>query len=71
MTVQKKTKSHPNVINCFKELLFYDKNIDLHSELSFYEELSVIKQIMRLKDMQCHAKLNYLKKRYINSVRSK
>ena len=54
MTVLKKIKSHPDVINYFKELPFYYKyiekpkikrlkNIDLLSELPFYEELSVLK----------------------------
>ena len=54
MIVQKKNKSHPYVINYFKELSFYHryiekpkikrlKNIDLLSELPFYEELNVIK----------------------------
>ena len=54
MTVLKKIKSHPDVINYFKELSFYNKyiekpkikrlkNIDLLSELPFYEELNVIK----------------------------
>ena len=51
MIVQKKIKSHLDVINYFKELPFYNtyienskikqlKNMDLLSELSFYEELS-------------------------------
>ena len=54
MTVLKKIKSHPDVVYCCKELLFYNKhiekpkikrlkNIDLLSELPFYEELNVIK----------------------------
>ena len=54
MTVLKKIKSHPDVVDYFKELPFYNKhiekpkikhlkNIDLLSELPFYEELSVIK----------------------------
>ena len=54
MTVWKKIKSHPDVRNYFKELPFYNtyieepkikplKNIDLLSELPFYEELNVIK----------------------------
>ena len=54
MTVQEKNKSHPDVINYFKELSFHNtyiekpkikrlKNIDLLSELPFYEELNVIK----------------------------
>ena len=51
----KKIKSHPGVVSYFKELPFYNKqiekpkikrlkNIDLLSELSFYEELNVIKK---------------------------
>ena len=54
MSVKEKIKSHPNVINYFKELTFHNKhiekpknkrleNIDLLSELPFYEELRVIK----------------------------
>ena len=54
MTVQKNIKSHPDVINYFKELPLYNahiekpklkrfKNIDLLSELPFYEGLNVIK----------------------------
>ena len=54
MTVREKMKSHPYVVEYFKELPFYNKNIekpkikrlkniDLLSELPFYEELSVIK----------------------------
>ena len=54
MTVQEKIESYPNVGDYFKELPFYNKhiekpkikrlkNIDLLSELPFYEELNVIK----------------------------
>ena len=54
MPVQKKTKFYPDVINYFKALPFYNtyikkpkikrlKNIDLLSELPFYEELSASK----------------------------
>ena len=54
MTVREKIKSHPDVVDYFKELPFYNKyiekpkikrlkNIDLLSELPFYEELNVIK----------------------------
>ena len=54
MTDLKKVKSHPDVIDYFKELPFYNKllekaeterlkNIDLLSELPFHEELSIIK----------------------------
>ena len=54
MTALKKVKSHPDVVEYFKELPFYNKHIektkikrlkhlDLLSELPFYEELNVIK----------------------------
>ena len=54
MTALKNVKSHPDVADYFKELPFYNKhiekpkikclkNIDLLSELPFYEELNVIK----------------------------
>ena len=54
MTVLKKMESHTDVVKYFQELLFYNKyiekpkikrlkNIDLLSELPFYEELNVIK----------------------------
>ena len=54
MTVLKKIKSHPHVLDYFKELPFYNKNtkktkikrlknINLLSEIPCYEELNVIK----------------------------
>ena len=54
MPALKKNKFHPDVVDCFKKLPFYNehiekpkikslKNTDLLSELLFYEELSVIK----------------------------
>ena len=54
MTALKKVKSHPEVVEYFKELLFYQKhiekpkikclrNIDLLSKLPFYEKLKVTK----------------------------
>ena len=54
MAVLSKIKSHPSTVDYFKEIPFYNKpiekpkikrlkNIDLLSELLFYEELSVIK----------------------------
>ena len=63
MTTLKKVKSHLDVVEYFKEVPFYNKhiekpkikrlkNIDLLSKLLFYEELNVVKQIMRLEDMQ-------------------
>ena len=54
MSFKEKIKSHPDVVDYFKELPFYNKkiqkpkikrlkNIDLLSELPFYEELNVIR----------------------------
>ena len=54
MAVKEKIKSHPEVVDYFTELLFYDKyiekprikhlkNIDLLSKVPFYQELNVIK----------------------------
>ena len=54
MAVLKKIKSRPRVVDHFKKLSFHNKNIekprvkrlkniDLLSELPFYEELNVIK----------------------------
>ena len=54
MTVLSKIKSHPNVVDYFKELPFYNesikkpkikrlRNIDRLAELPFYEQLSIIK----------------------------
>ena len=54
MTIKTKIKYHPYVVAYFKDLPFYNKpiekpkikrlkNIDLLSELPFYEELNVIK----------------------------
>ena len=54
MTALKKVKSHPNIVDYFKEPPFYNKhikkpkikrleNIDLLSELPLYEELNVLK----------------------------
>ena len=54
MVVGEKIKSHPEAVEYFNEVPFYNKyikkpkikrikNIDLLSELPFYEELNVIK----------------------------
>ena len=54
MALGKKIKSYPDVVDCFKELPFHNKeiekpkikdlkNIDLLSELPFYEKLTVMK----------------------------
>ena len=54
MAAKEEIKSHPHMLDYFKELPFYNKqvkkpkikrlkNIDLLSELPFYEELNVVK----------------------------
>ena len=54
MTALKEVKSHPDVVDYFKALPFYNKhiekpkikhlkNIDLLPELPFYQEVNVIK----------------------------
>ena len=68
ITILKKVKSHPKIVEYFKDLPLYNKftekpkikrlkNLDLLSELPFYEELNIIKQIMRLEDTQWVTKL--------------
>ena len=82
MALQVKIKSHPDVIIYFKELPLKNqkfeplKDIYLLCELLFYEELNVIKTDHTFKgyarSYKGHAmSYNYLKKRSINSVRSK
>ena len=83
MTVQKKIKVHPDVINYFKELPFYNRYIEkpnitkvrdiyLLTELPFYEELKVIKTDNAFKEYAMSYKVESIeKKRYINSIRSK
>ena len=82
MTVLKKIKSHPGVINYFKELPFYNTyiekpniteviNIDLLSQLLFYEELNVVQTDHTFKGYAASNKVELIeKKRSINSVRS-
>ena len=65
MAILLKIKSHSD--DYFKELPFYNKpierpikrlkNIDPLFEPPFYGQLSIIKKIKLLKDMQCHIKL--------------
>ena len=74
MTVLKKIKSHPDVVNYFKELPFYKKyiekpkvkrlkNIDLLSELPFYEELSVLKADHAFRGYAMSYKVEIVKKK--------
>ena len=74
MTALKKVKSHPDVVDYFKELPFYNKhiekpkikrlkNIDLLSELSFYEELNVIKTNPAFRGYAMSYKLEIIEKK--------
>ena len=74
MTVQKKIKSHPDVTSYFKELPFYNtfiekpkikqlRNIDLLSELPFFEELSIIKTNQVLKGYEMSYKIEIINKK--------
>ena len=74
MTALKKVKSHLDVVEYFKELSFYNKhikkpkirflkNIDLLSELSFYEELNVMKTNHALKGYAVNYKVELVEKK--------
>ena len=82
MTVLKKIKFHSDVLNYVKELPFYNKhlekpkikrlrNIDLLSELPFYEELNEIKTDRAFRGYAMRNKVETVeKKTSISSVRS-
>ena len=68
MVVLSKIKSHSDAVGYFKELPFYNKpikklkvkhlkNIDRLAELSFYEQLSVIKTNQAFIGYECHTRL--------------
>ena len=74
MTALKKVKSHLDVVEYFKELPFYNKhiekpkikrlkNIDLLSELSFYEELNVIKTDRTFRGYAMSCKVEMIEKK--------
>ena len=79
MTVKEKIKSHPDVVDYFKELPFYNKhiekpkmkrlkNIDLLSELLFYAELNVIKTNHSFRDYALvRSRISWKKKIQLNS----
>ena len=77
MTVLMKIKHHPHAVGYFKELSFYNKriekpkikrlkNIDLVSELPFYEELSVLKASYAFKGYAMSYKTELVEKKYPN-----
>ena len=74
MTVKKKVKFHPDIVDYFKELPFYNrhikkpkikrlKSINLLSELPFYEELNVIKTNHAFKGYTMSYKIEILRKK--------
>ena len=73
MTVQKKIKYHPDVINYLKELPFYNTYIEkpditevknvLLSDLHFYGELSIVKTNQALKGYTMPYKVEILEKK--------
>ena len=74
MAALKKIKSHPDTVEYFKELPFYNKyiekpkikqlkNIDLLSELPFYEELNVIKTNPAFRGCAMSYKLEIIEKK--------
>ena len=74
MTALKKVKSHLDIVKYFKELPFYNKhiekpkikclkNIDLLSELSFYEELNEIKRNYLFKEYKMSYKVELVEKK--------
>ena len=83
MTPLKKVKSHPDVVDYFRELPFYNKHIeklkinclksiDLFSELPFYEERNVIKTDRAFRGYEMSYKVEIIEKKRSNqTVRSK
>ena len=74
MAVLSEIKSHPDVIDYFKELSFYNKpikkpkvkrlkNIDRLAELPFYEQLSVIKTDQAFKGYAMSYKVEIIEKK--------
>ena len=74
MAAKEKIQSHPHVLDYFKELPFYNKqvkkpkikrlkNIDLLPELPFYEELNVIKTSHAFRGYAMSYKVKLVEKR--------
>ena len=79
MTALKKVKFYPDVVEYFKELPFYTKHIekpkvkrlrsiDLLSELSFYEELNVIKTDNAFRGYAMSYKVEIIEKKEIKQL---
>ena len=82
MAIQKKIRFHPDVINYFKALPFYNtyiekpkvihlKNIDLLSELPFNEELSVAKKNKAFRGYAMTQKVELIDKKSFVTIRRK
>ena len=82
MAIQKKIRFHPDVINYFKALPFYNtyiekpkvihlKNIDLLSELPFNEELSVAKTNKAFRGYAMTQKVELIDKKSFVTIRRK
>ena len=76
MRVLKNMKSHPDVINYFKELPFYNtyiekpkieplKHFDLLSEIPFYEESTAVKTNQAFKRYAMSYKVELIEKKYL------
>ena len=74
--------THPNAVNYFKELSFYNKpfekpkikrlrNIDQLAELPFYDQLSIIKTNQAFCEYATSYKVEIVKKRSNCTIRSK
>ena len=74
MTALKKLKSHPDVVDYFKELPFYNKHIEkpkikclksinLLSELPFYERLNIIKTNRAFRGYAISCKVELIEKK--------
>ena len=76
MTIETEIKSHPDVVDYFKKLLFYNKyiekpkikrlkDIDLLSEPLFYEELNLIKTNHGFRRYVMSSKVEIIEKEYL------
>ena len=74
MAVKEKLESHPGVLACFKEFPFYNKhiekpkikrlkNIDLLSEIPFYEKLKVVKTNHEIRGYAISCKVKLFEKK--------
>ena len=76
MAILSKRKSHPDAVDYFKELPFYNKpiekpkvkhlkNIDQLAEIPFYEQLSVIKTNQALRGYAMSYKVEIIERKFL------